>query len=581
MSVLLKLAWFFRLEWRRYAVALLTLLAIAVLTMLPPWLTGRVVDAVAERRLALSDLALHIGAIVVLALMVYVLRNIWRRYLYGASYRLASLLRQRLYAHLTRMAPGYFQKHRTGDLMARLTNDVSAVEMMAGEGVLAMVDGVLTGLVVLGVMVFTVSWKLTLLALLPWPLMAYFMWRYGDALHDAFATAQAEFSRLNDQVQETVTGIRLIKAHGHQARAKSDFCAVTTGVSRANLAVARIDAKYDPTIQLTIGSSFLLAVAGGAWWIAHDELTVGELTGFSMYLGYLIWPMFAYGWLLNILERGRAAYGRIDEVLGTAPDIADHGTRRAPQEPRLDIHIAHYAHPGGPDVLHDIAITVPPGATLGIVGPTGAGKSTLIDVILRMREGKEARISLAGHPLAAYRLTTLARQFGVVPQDPFLFSVTVAENIALGNPEASMAEIRAAAALACVDEDISGFAAGYETLVGERGITLSGGQQQRLALARALMLEPPLLVLDDALSAVDVRTERRILAHLRRARLGRSNLIVTHRLSAVRDADEIIVLEGGRVTERGSHGELLQHGGWYARMFRYQQIEQTLEGDVT
>ena len=477
------------------------------------------------------------------------------------------------------MAPAFFQKHNTGDLLARATNDVTAVEMTSGEAVLALVDGVITGLIVLTVMMVAVSWKLTLLALLPWPIMGYFMWRFGNQMHDAFTESQRQFSLLNDKTQESISGIRLIKAFGQQPQTLESYSAVTAEVSRANLEVAKVDAKYDPTIFVTVGASFLLAVGGGAWWIQHGELTVGELTSFTMYLGYLIWPMFAYGWTLNLLERGSAAHTRIEEMLNTAPQIGDHGTLSAPVTTQLDLHIEHFRYPGAAqDALHDIDCVIAHGATFGIVGHTGSGKSTFINLLLRQYEDDVACILLDGKPLRDYPLALLRSQFGVVPQDPFLFSVTIAENIALGRPDATLEEIRAAAKLACIDSDILAFPQQYETLVGERGITLSGGQKQRIAIARALLLDPPILVLDDALSAVDVRTERTILNHLRNARQGHSNIIVCHRLSAVTDADEIIVLHHGAIKERGRHAELLQTDGWYAQMFRYQQIEQEING---
>ncbi|MFA7098394.1 MAG: ATP-binding cassette domain-containing protein, partial [Gammaproteobacteria bacterium] len=454
----------------------------------------------------------------------------------------------------------------------------NAVEMTAGEGVLSMVDGALMGTVVLAVLLFAFSWKLTLLALLPWPIMAYLMWRFGNELHRAFRDAQAQFSALNDRVQESIATIRLIKAFGQEARETGAFAQAVDRAGHANLEVARIDAKYDPTIFLTIGSSFLLTVGGGAWLIHHGEMTLGELTSFTMYLSYLIWPMFAFGWLLNIVERGSAAYARIEQLLNTKPDIDDAGHLTAlPAPPRIEFMVHRFAYPGARhEVLRDVQAVVPAGATLGIVGPTGAGKTTLLNLLLRLVEAPTTEVRIAGHSVRDYRLETLRAAIALVPQDPFLFSATVAENIALGRPEATLEEIRAAARSACIDDEIMAFPDQYDTLVGERGMTLSGGQKQRIAIARALLLDAPILVLDDVLSAVDVKTETRILQHLRALRRGRTTLIVSHRLSAVAEADHIIVLRHGRIVEQGSHDELLAADGWYAQMFRYQQIERAV-----
>lgn len=545
--------------------------------MLPPRIAGHIVDAVAADALMLDQLLTAVGEIALVAAFIYGLRFIWRVALYGASYRLAALLRQRIYQHLTAMPPEFFQRHNTGDLMARATNDVTAVEMTAGEGVLSMVDGVMTGLIVLTVLTFTISWKLTLLALLPWPIMSYFMWVYGNELHASFTRAQEEFSRVNDRVQQGLSGIRLIKALGGETREREAFSAAAARASEANLAVARTDAKYDPTIQLTMGSSFFLTVAGGAWFIQQGELSIGELTSFTMYLGYLIWPMFAYGWLLNIVERGSAAYLRIESLLAEQNPVPDQGRETLLQTPRLDIDVTQFTYPGTvKPTLQDIQVKVPAGTTLGIVGQTGSGKTTLVRLLLRLYEDPDARILLDGKALADYRLGALHEHIAAVPQDPFLFSATIAENIGLGLPEAAPSALHRAAELACVAADIDTFPEGFGTLVGERGVTLSGGQKQRLAIARALLRNPPVLVLDDALSAVDVDTESRILTFFRSERRGKTNIIVSHRLSAVMEAEHILVLDHGRVAEQGTHLQLLHRGGWYAQMFHYQQIERAV-----
>jgi ABC-type multidrug transport system fused ATPase/permease subunit len=579
LSIYWKLRWYFGLRWKRYVAAIAALYAVAALVLVPPWVTGRVVDAVAKGALTMQALLSYVAILAFVAVAVYVLRYAWRTMLYGASFRLAALLRERIYRHLTLMPPGFFQRHKTGDLMARATNDVTAVEQTAGEGVLSLFDGTVTGIFVLIMLSVALSWKLTLLALLPFPAMAYFMWRYGSEMHASFQAAQARFSDLTDKTQEAITNIRLIKAFGHEDKQLNVFAEATEAAAQANLRVARVDSRYEPTVHLTVGSSFFLTVAGGAWLIAHGEMTVGQLTSFTMYLGYLTWPMFAVGWVLNIVERGSAAYERIEQLLNTPAVIADAGERDVIDRPDISMQIRRFAYETGRgDALADVRIEVPAGRTLGIVGPIGSGKTTLLRLLLRLYEDPEATIRVGGVPVQAYRIEALRRGIAVVPQEAFLFSTTVADNIALGRPEAGAAEIRDAARQACIADDIERFGDGYDTMVGERGITLSGGQKQRVAIARALLLDAPVLVLDDALSAVDGATERAILRALRTARKARTTLIVSHRLSAVADADEIVVLSHGRVLERGTHEQLLAHDGWYAQMFRYQQLERRIEG---
>ena len=574
MSVFFKLTWFFRLQWRAYSAAFVALAVIAVLVMIPPWLTGRLVDGMAHGTLTREMLLSYTGAIVVVALAVYGLRYFWRVLLYGAAYQLAALLRQRLFAHLARMSPEFYQRHRTGDLMARMTNDVNAVEATAGEGVLSMVDGAFTGLVVLGMLFIAISWKLALLALLPWPIMSFFMWRFGRELHHAFGIAQARFSDLNDRAQENITTIRLLKVFGQEHTAAKAFQITAQHASAANFAVACIDSKYDPTIFLTVGASFLFSVAGGAWFIAHGELTLGQLTSFTMYLGYLIWPMFAFGFLLNILQRGSSAYERIEALFAQRAEVPDTGVLTELPRPSVQFDIRRFVYPGSTaTVLQDVQVDVPAGSTLGIVGRTGSGKSALMHLLLRHYDTDSSRIVLGDARVEDYQLAALRAHICVVPQEAFLFSATLGENIALGKPEATPEEIQQAAHWACLHDEILRFPQQYQTLVGERGITLSGGQKQRVAIARALLIDAPVLVLDDALSAVDMATEKTILQHLRQVRGGRTTIIITHRLSAVMEAEQIIVLEHGRVIEQGNHAQLLAQTGIYARMYRYQQLQ--------
>ncbi len=575
VSVFSRLGWFFKEQWRRYLIAISLLIMVALLTVIPPKVVGWVVDGIAKGSLDNDTLMGYLAGLFVLGLLIYLLRYVWRVMLFGASYRLAYVLRNRLFSHFTRMSPDFYQRHRTGDLMAHATNDIQAVEMTAGEGVLTLVDSIIVGVLVLSIMCSQYSWQLTLLSLLPLPVMAFFMNRFGTQIYKEFKAAQGAFSRLNNKTQEALSGVRVLKSYAVESLEDKGFAELTRQAGACNMAVARIDAKFDPVIYLCIGCSYFLAVAGGSVLVVRDELTLGELTSFTMYLGQLIWPMFAIAWLFNIIERGSAAYSRIESMLAERSDIED------PMEPAAFVSPFPLQAKGVSyqleqrTLLRNIDFTLHSGGMLGIVGRTGAGKSSLLKLLMRLANPTSGELTMGAVSIAQLALGDLRGQFAYVPQEPFLFSTTIAANIALGRPDASQEEIERVARIACVHDDICRFPKGYETEVGEKGVTLSGGQKQRLSIARALLLAAPILVLDDALSAVDAHTEQQILQALKAHR--RALILVSHRMTAVEQADEILVLEQGHISERGRHGTLMAHNGWYADMVRYQRLEQDVE----
>lgn len=578
MRLFAQIGWYFRREWRRYLGAVVLLIAIAILQLLPPKLVGIIVDGVTKDQMSSKVLMAWLGLMIGTAIVVYLLRYVWRVLLFGASYQLAVELRENFYRQLSRQNPAFYLRHRTGDLMARATNDVDRVVFAAGEGVLTLVDSLVMGMAVLIVMSTQISWQLTLLSLIPMPIMAIVIKYYGDQLHQRFKSAQAAFSSLNDQAQESMTSIRMIKAFGLEDHQSNQFAEVAAQTGAKNMHVARIDARFDPTIYIAIGAANLLAIGGGSWMVVNGSLTLGQLTSFVMYLGLMIWPMLALAWMFNIVERGSAAYSRIRSLLEEAPAVKD-GELDLPAgrgNLSVEINAFHYPKTNKP-ALHDVALQLQPGQMLGLCGPTGSGKSTLLSLIQRQFDIDDGHISYHGLPLTQIKLDEWRSRLSVVSQTPFLFSDSVANNIALGNPAATQEQIEQAARLASVHEDILRLPQGYETEVGERGVMLSGGQKQRISIARALLLEAEILILDDALSAVDGRTEHQILHNLRSWGQNRTVIISAHRLSALTEASEILVMQHGSVVQRGQHGQLASEPGWYRDMYRYQQLEAALD----
>ena len=579
MRTFLDLMWFFKAEKKAYLIGIGMLLFVAFLQLVPPRVIGMVVDEIETGTLTREGLIQWVLILVAAGVGMYVLRYFWRIMIFGSSVKLARLLRNRLYEHFTKMSPNFYQKRRTGDLMAHATNDLQAIQQTAGVGVLTLVDSLATGGFVIIAMATTISWKLTLICLLPMPLMAILTGWYGRMLHARFHKAQEAFSTLNDKSQESITGIKVIKTFGQEKEDIEDFRKQSEDVVKKNTSVAKIDSLFDPTISLIVGISFFLSIVFGSRYVLNGEMTIGSLVSFTTYLGLLIWPMLAFGHLFNVVERGRASLDRVNALLAEKVEIKDQeGSVSIVPQGDIAFNLKNYAFPGEQEPqLKNIHFTLPKGSTLGIVGKTGAGKTSLLKLLIREFEGYEGTISIGGRLLKDYQLDKLREAVGYVPQDHFLFSATVAENIAFANPDAPREQVYEAARIARIHEDILDFTDGYETVVGERGVSLSGGQKQRISIARAILLNPEVLILDDSLSAVDAKTEEEILEALKENREGKTTLITAHRLSAIEHADLILVLEDGEIVERGPHEQLMEHEGWYKDMYLRQQLEELVE----
>ncbi|WP_206911453.1 ABC transporter ATP-binding protein/peptidase [Enterococcus sp. DIV0840] len=580
MSIFKKLGWFFKQEKKSYIIGVFSLVMVALVQLVPPKVIGIVVDEIAAKNLTIKPILFWVSILLAAALAQYIFRYIWRTHIWGSAAGLEKDLRRQLFHHFTKMDNDFYQKYRTGDLMAHATNDLNAIQNVAGAGILTFADSLITGGATIVAMILFVDWRLTLIALIPLPLLAVTSRVLGSKLHDAFRDSQAAFSTINDKTQESITGIKVIKTFGQEKEDIQDFTEKIDDAIVKNKRVNFLDALFDPFITLIIGISYVLTIIMGGRFIMEGTITIGQLISFISYIGMLVWPMFAIGRLFNVLERGNASYDRVNELLHEKTHIIEKKDAiQTPAKGQLSMEIAQFTYPKDDNAtLEQIKFTVGVGETLGIVGKTGAGKTTILKLLMREYDHYQGRVTFGGHDIKDYSLDALMNSMGYVPQDHFLFSMTVRDNIRFANPDFTEAEVEQAAEMAFINNEIKAFPKGYETLVGERGVSLSGGQKQRISIARALIVDPELLILDDALSAVDAKTEEAILSNLKEARKEKTTIIAAHRLSSVMHAKEIIVLDEGKIVERGTHQELLRLAGWYKRMWDKQQLEAKIEG---
>ncbi|SUO90131.1 ABC transporter ATP-binding protein [Streptococcus uberis] len=580
MSIIKNLWWFFKQEKVPYLIGILSLSLVALLNLIPPKIMGSVIDGITSGHLTKDDLLIQLFWLLLASIAMYVLRYIWRVCIFGTSYRLGRIMRFKLFDHFTRMSPSFYQKYRTGDLMAHATNDINSLTRLAGGGVMSAVDASITAIVTLVTMFFSISWQMTVIAVLPLPLMAYATSRLGRKTHKAFGESQAAFSDLNNKVQESVSGIKVTKSFGYQVQELDSFQSINQKTFQKNIKTMTYDVMFDPLVLLFIGASYVLTLLVGAYMIKAQTITIGNLVTFITYLDMLVWPLMAVGFLFNMIQRGSVSYERIEELLNQESDVKDpENPIKTIQNGQLKYDIKSFQY-SDEETLRDIHFALEKGQTLGLVGQTGSGKTTLIKLLLREYNVTKGSISLNGHPIENYRLKDLRQLIGYVPQDQFLFATSILENVRFGNPDLSVEAVQKATKLSHVYEDILAMPDGFNTLIGEKGVSLSGGQKQRLAMSRAMVLNPEILILDDSLSAVDAKTEFAIIENLKDTRKDKTTIITAHRLSAVVHADIILVMQNGRIIERGRHEDLIQNNGWYAKTYVSQQMEMEVEGDV-
>jgi ATP-binding cassette subfamily B protein len=516
--------------------------------------------------------------------------------LIGVSRDIEFDIRNDLLKRLLHLEPEFYVRNRTGELMSRATNDLNAVRMVLGPGIMYSATTLITMIMAILVMV-TLSPSLTLWVLLPAPVVAVAVWFFGRTIHDLYERIQAALATLTARVQENLAGVRVVRAYAQEESEVRGFDQPNREYVSRNIRLIRVWSMFMPSLQALIGTTFLIVLWQGGHQVFGGQISLGAFIAFNGYLTVLVWPMIALGWVTNIFQRGAASMGRLNYILTATPGIDDrNATIPEGTQPRGEIEFrrlsftfpttlsgagsngAAKSNGSGPHtVLHDIDLKIPAGSTVAIVGPTGSGKTTLAALVARLWEAPESSVLIDGRPIREWPLTTLRQSIGYVPQDTYLFGETVGGNIAFGLPEVDEPRVRQAAEIASLDAEVMGFGKGYETMVGERGITLSGGQKQRCAIARAIVRDPRILILDDSLSAVDTQTEERILNGLRGIMEGRTTILISHRTSTVRNADQIVVLAGGTITERGTHDELLERGGYYADLYRKQLLEEELE----
>jgi ATP-binding cassette subfamily B multidrug efflux pump len=556
---------------------LLTILFGVLISMLNPLLVGRAIDSL-RHQVSPRVLLGYGGLLIAITLVQGVFSYLQRMILVAMSRDVEFELRNAYFQRLELQPPAFFQEHPTGDLMARATNDLQAVRMLCGPAIMYMTSTLITGTLAL-VLMARIHGRLTLIALVTTPLVALVTQFFGERIHVLFERVQERFSGLTAKVQENLAGVRVVRAYAQEEPERVEFGRRNEEYLTSNRRLIGWSVAFHPLLQALIALSSAVVLWYGGSLVIKGQLTVGQFVSFQLFLGRLVWPMIALGWVINLAQRGVASLGRIRSILDVEPAIRDEEPLVDPGETRGQVSFRHLSfayRPETPPVLTDIDFEVPAGHTVALVGRTGSGKSTLLSLIPRLADPPPGSLLLDGLDVRRLPLARLRESIGMVPQETFLFSATIRENIALGRPGASLEEVAEAAHLAGLDTDLGQFPQGLDTIVGERGITLSGGQKQRVTLARALVRQPRILLLDDCLSAVDTHTEEQILRNLRTVFHGRTVFLVSHRISTVKEADLILVLEHGRIVERGSHGQLIAHGGLYADLHQRQLLEEEL-----
>ena len=567
-------------RWLHYAAGILALAAVDLMNVYIPQFTGQITDGLKAGTIGMDGVWRLIGLIILMGAAMAAGRFGWRYFIFGAALDVRRRLQEDLFAHLEKLSMRNYNEHKTGDLMAHFTNDMRSVQMLMGPTVVTAFDATVMLVMVLGKMMFYVDMRLTLVAVIPLLLIMYGDYYYGKVMHRKFFAKQRAFSDLTDQVQEAVSGIRVIKAFVQERQELAAFARVNRLNQDRNMAVARTQALFMPLLDLVIGVSGLLTLLYGGYLTIAGEITLGQFEAFNLYIAMLVWPMLAAGECITFISQGMASLKRIRTILDEKPEIVDGAEVKDVAALRGEIELdgLTFAYPDQEDVtvLDSIRIHVDQGSTLAVLGRTGSGKSTLANLLLRLYDAKSDMIRIDGRPICEIPLSVLRRDVAYVPQESFLFSDTLERNIAFGAERKSREEIQRAARDACIHSNIMDFPEGYDTMVGERGVTLSGGQKQRSAIARALLKDAPILILDDALSAVDTDTEEQILHNLRVNRAGRTTIIIAHRISTIQNADRILVLDEGRAAEYGAHEELMALGGIYRSIHDKQQLEKQL-----
>lgn len=577
-AIFKKLGWFFKLKWKSYVIAIFGLIACAVLSAVIPLLIGSVIDEMANGTLTQASLLKYVGLLLGIGILMYALRYMWRNYLFGNSTKLEAIMRNKLFDHFTKMDQEFYQNYRTGDLMAHATMDLASLRFVAGGGIITLTDSLSITIVTLFSMVIYIDWKLTLLTILPFPLLIVVARQLGQLINKYHRGALEAFSQMNDRVQESIAGMKVIKAFGEE---KEDYLAFedqTSNVIEKNKKVYQVEAGYIPIIEMITGLTYVLTIFFGTFFVREGRISLGQLVAYFSYLGNMTWPLLAVGRLVNTMERGNASYDRITKLLSQTAEVENSPNARKDIDfKHLTVDIQNFYYPNAQHPsLKDIHLELKEGQTLGIVGRTGSGKSTIFNLMVRNFDVDQGVIKYDNYNVKDIDMAHLNERVGFIRQNNLLFSTTIRDNIRFGRPNMSQEEVEYFAKIANIHDDILEFTEGYDTLVGERGVSLSGGQKQRISIARTLAMNPQVLLMDDALSAVDAKTEQAILSSLREHCKDGITLIATHRMSSIMQADEIIVLNQGNITERGDHQTLLNLGGWYENMFSQQQLEQKL-----